>query len=186
MALFDPDNPRSCALPWALNLASRLSECVAFQNLAEQETAEAAARYITVGHDDRDRPLTGAPWTAAQLAQRHFRALVLFDPEGAATSQRGRQQGRNHLGSQLYVDIKRQIRRIEHRDLNDVYKFFADRVYAIQETELMEKAEEAGHRPWIQTVVVSQGPFRNLVKKSSAQGDYLWAHLTIRIGRGQS
>lgn len=181
MDLYDPNNPQSCAVPTADALADRLSECQGFRDLCEVDTPSDALKYVIIGHDDKGTPANGDAWTPEQLTRRHFRCLVLHDPEGTAVSARGKQLNDRRLQGTLHLDIKRQLR--ESEDLNDAYRFFADRVYAIQETQLAEKALEVG-RPWLRNVNVTQGPFRNMVKQKVGQGGFFWAIISVEWGRG--
>lgn len=180
MPLYLPAQAQSCLLPAIETIAVKLSRCQAVQDLAEAGSEAAALQSIVIGPNENE-PRVGETFTEKDLSQRHFRLLLQSSPNNGYSSGRGKQRHRRLHSGVVIADFKRYIR--DGEDLNDVYRFFTDRVAAVVEPQLFEACEVDG-QPWLQRVDWIDGPWEDDPPRTSAQGKFYWAKLNITWGRG--
>lgn len=179
MPLFDLNSALSCELPAAYELATRLSQAEAVQDLAETDVEATALTFIKVGISDD--PFDGDQFTRQQLDVRHLLINVYAEPENGMLAQRSPAAVDDPLqGGALRVAIKRQIRESEDRE--DAYNFFWDRVSAIGPAVILssETSATGGHR--FKQCTRVYGPEFGARRASGDQGEYLEALLVIPWG----
>lgn len=181
MPLFDINTALSPEVKAAHQLAERLSELTAIQNLAETTNAADALAKIVVGIDTD--PFDGDVYTLEELEHRHFIAHVYSEREAGHAAVLGPEtMGNPHEGATYFVYLCRQIR--ESEDAIDAYNFFWDRISAIG-IQLIPAAEalQAGtYSNRFTRVLRTAGPIQGQRKAEGMRGRFLEAQLRISWG----
>ncbi len=181
MALFELASAQSGELVAANQLADRLSESVAFQQLAEKANSITARAKITVGI--AADPLLEDELTPTELANQHVFAQVYSDYEDAyAAGLDSATQGNPREGGLFRVYLRRQVREAESRA--DAYLFFWDRVAAIprQVVAAAEALNSLTNRNRFRQAQRLLGPEFGTRGGEGAQGLYLHALLKFTWG----
>lgn len=181
MPLFDLNSALSGELKAAYQLADRLSETTAVQNLAEESGAAGALTKITVGI--ADDPFNGDVYSLGELENQHFFAQVYAEPEeGHVAGLAPEAVGNPREGGEFLVYLRRQVR--ESEDRTDAYNFFWDRVSAIG-TQLIVLADALAtltNRNRFKQVGRMIGPEFGTRRGEGDQGCYLYAQLKVSWG----
>jgi hypothetical protein len=181
MPLFTEETAKSNELPAAIQLADRLADNPAVQDLAEKTTATETLTHIVVGIA-RD-PFDGDTYTLAELESRHFVAHIYAEATEGYVAGLGREaMGNPREGGQLRVYLCRQIR--ESEDILDAYNFFWDRISAIA-TPLIISAEQELNEPRNYRFKLLErilGPMQTELRSEGAQGKRLEAMLRVNWG----
>lgn len=185
MPLFDPDTATSAEAVALWHLADLLSECAAAQALAEEtagtaeENAEATRAKIIVG------PHAGA-WDGERFdkieLESRFIEFQLTAPidGGKVVAKSDGSFDRGDEGGDFVLLIRRFARDNEMDDMSDLYLWVLDKIAALEQ-ELITKAETR-ECPRLLSVSRVQGPAFGGIKKTSAQGNYLFSQHTISWG----
>jgi hypothetical protein len=184
--LFDPNAALSLEAPALYQLADRLAECTAFQELNDfQADATLAREKIKICAETDPWDQTGGLVTKDQLEsilleanvdpgddESHATRVAVGDPEGRCPEERGL----------IEITLRRQIRDTELADYgaDDLYLWFLDRVSAIAK-QLHLRADATG-QPLIGEVRRPERPKWNPEQARTAQGLSLWAILAVTWG----
>jgi hypothetical protein len=179
--LFVESEALSCEVPAAIQLAARLSETPAIQQLTETDNAADAHDKIVVGIDQD--PFDGEVYSPDDLAARHFIAHVYAEPEdGHAVVISPEAMGVPREGGVLRAYLCRQIR--DSEDPQDAYTFFWDRVSSIG-AQVIEASEINLLTPRNFRFVQADrpiGPTQTMRKAEAGQGKQLEAILRFSWG----
>ena len=191
MALFSADNAKSTELPAAYDLADRLSECDAFWDIVEttsgtnEENTATARALVTIG--DIWEPLDHTEFTKEELQNQMFYVRIASgDEDGFQSIRSGSVTECPNEGGEFEIYIRRQVREAELHakdGRSDVFRFFWDRIAAIQH-QLFEAVQAAGtESPRITDVTRSHGPTFNKFSSTVSHGNYIWTVLMVSWGQ---
>lgn len=185
MPLFDANTATSAEATALWHLADLLSECTAAQELAEstggtaEENAEATRAKVVVGPHagswDGDR------FTKIELESRFIEFQLTSPLEGGKTLVKSDGSfDRADEGGEFILLIRRYARDSEIEDMSDLYLWFLDQI-ATLEQQLLTNAETR-ECPRLLSVTRTQGPAYSSVKRTSAQGEYIFTQHSIGWG----